>query len=68
MENMNDRKTDFMIIGSKHNLNKLNANSIKIGDAEIKPVSSLKNPGAMIDENLSMVNQTIKTCSTAFIT
>ena len=65
---INDGKTELMIIGSKHNVSKLNISSIKIGDAEIKPVSSLRNLGAMIDENLSMENQIIKACSTAFIT
>ena len=63
---INDGKTEFMMIGSKHNLNKLNINSIKIGDTEIKPVTSLRNLGAMIDENLSMEHQITKTCSTAF--
>ena len=33
---INDRKTEFVIIGSKHNLSQLNINDIKIGDAEIK--------------------------------
>ena len=63
---INDGKTEFMIIGSKHNLSRLNINSIKIGDTEIKPVTSLRNLGAMIDENLSMEHQITKTCSTAF--
>ena len=63
---INDGKTEFMIIGSKHNLSRLNITSIKIGDTEIKPVTSLRNLGAMIDENLSMEHQITKTCSTAF--
>ena len=63
---INDGKTEFMIIGSKHNLSRLNINSIKIGDTEIKPVTSLRNLGSMIDENLSMEHQITKTCSTAF--
>ena len=35
---INGGKTEFMVIGSKHNLSKLNIHSIKIGDTEIKPV------------------------------
>lgn len=65
---INDGKTEFMIIGSKHNLSKLNINSIKIGDAEIKAVSSLRNLGAMIDKNLPMVGKSNDKAPHFFIT
>ena len=61
---INDGQTEFMIIESQHKI-KLNINSIKVGDADIMPVSSLRNLRAMIDENLSMENQNTKTYSTA---
>ena len=63
---INDRTTEFMIIGLKYNLSKLKIDPIKIGDAEIKPVCSLRNLGAMIDENLSMENQIATACSATF--
>ena len=64
--NINDSKTEFLIIGSKHQLNKITIDSIKIGDSDIKPVTSVKNLGLLIDNNLSMENHSTKTCSAAF--
>ena len=64
---INDSKTaEFLIIGSKHQLNKITIDSIKIGDSDIKPVPSVKNLGVLIDSNLSMENLITKTCSAAF--
>ena len=63
---INDSKTEFLIIGSKHQLNKITIDSIKIGDSEIKPVAGVKNLGVLIDNNLSMENHITKTCSIAF--
>ena len=63
---INDSKTEFLIIGSKHQLNIITINSTRIGDSEIKPIASAKNLGVVIDNNLSMGNQITKTCSIAF--
>ena len=63
---INDSKTEFLIIGSKHQLNEITIDSIKIGDSEIEPVTSVKNLGVLIDNNLSMENHVTKTCSIAF--
>ena len=63
---INDSKTEFLIIGSKHQLSKITIDSIKIGDSEIKPVASVKNLGVLIDNNLSMESHITKTCSIAF--
>ena len=51
---INDSKTEFLIIGSKHQLSKITIDSIKIGDSEKRPVTSVKNLGVLIDNNLSM--------------
>ena len=63
---INDSKTEFLIIGSKHQVDKITIDSIKIGDSEIKPVTSVKNLGVLIDNDLSMENHITKTCSIAF--
>ena len=63
---INDSKTEFLIIGSKHQLSQITIDSIKIGDSEIKPVTSVKNLGVLIDNNLSMESHITKTCSAAF--
>ena len=63
---INDSKTEFLIIGSKHQLNKITIDSIKIGDSDIQPVTNVKNLGVLIDNNLSIENHVTKTCSIAF--
>ena len=48
-------------------VNKLKiSDSIRIRDSEIKTVTSVKNLGVLIDNNLSMENHITKTCSAAF--
>ena len=40
---LNDGKTEFLLIGSRKQLAKVTINSIKVGDADIAPVSSARN-------------------------
>jgi len=55
---LNDDKTEVMLIGSKHNLKKINSvSSIMVGDTEVNIVKSAKNIGVIIDSNLSMEQQ-----------
>ena len=63
---INDGKTEFLIIGSKKQLNKVTIDSIRIGESEIQPATSVKNLGAVIDSNLSMEKHITKTCNAAF--
>ena len=63
---INDSKTESLSIGSKHQLNKITIDSIKIGDSEIKPVTSVTNLGVLIDNNLSMESHITKTYRAAF--
>ena len=63
---INDSKTEFLIIGSKHQLNKITIDSIRIRDSEIKSIASAKNLGVVIDNNMSMGNHITRTCSAAF--
>ena len=42
---INDSKTEFMIIGSRQQLAKIRVDGISVGDAMIKPVTSLRNLG-----------------------
>ena len=53
---INDGKTEFLLIGSKKQLNKVTIDSIRIGESEIQPATSVKSLGAVIDSNLSMEN------------
>ena len=63
---INDSKTEFLIISSKHQFNNITIDSIRIGDSEIKPVTSVKNLGVLIDNKLSIESHITKTCSAAF--
>ena len=51
---LNKEKTEFMIIGSHHNIKKCNSNLlIQIENTPIKQVSTTKSLGMMIDETLT---------------
>ena len=63
---INDGKTEFLLIGSKKQLNKITIDSIRIGVSEIQPATSVKNLGAVIDSNLSMEKHITNTCNAAF--
>ena len=45
---INDGKTEFLIIGSKQQLKKLNPCHIRFGSVDIHPVSSVRNLGLIL--------------------
>ena len=49
---LNDDKTEFIIIGTRQQLNKLQAMNIKVGGSERKPSYQVKNLGSWLDPNL----------------
>jgi hypothetical protein len=46
----NDLKTDFLIIGTRQQLKKIEINSIRVGDVNIKPAESVRDLGAWFDK------------------
>ena len=62
---LNDSKTDIMIIYSVHNHSNVNIPHIQDGDSEIQPVSVVRNIGAHLDETLSMRSHVNTLCSRA---
>ena len=50
----NDFKTEFLIIGTRQQLNKIEIDSVRVGDVAIKPVESVRNLGAWFDKHMSM--------------
>ncbi len=58
----NDLKTEFLIIGTRKQL-KIEINSVRVGDVDIKPVESVRDLGAWFDEHMSMEVHVGKTCS-----
>jgi len=63
---INDDKTEFLIIGSRQQLLKINPCHIRVGSTDIQPVSSLRNLGSWFDANLSMSLQVSTSCQAAF--
>jgi len=60
---LNDDKTDFLILGTRQQLNKISQNSIDLGGYEIKANKTVKNLGATFDSHMSLethVNQITK--------
>lgn len=51
---INDDKTEFIIIGSKHQLSKFNECSIRVVSFGVFSVNTVRNLGSWFDSNLSM--------------
>ena len=51
---LNDSKTEMLLIGKKHMLNKLPDFSLRIGTENIKPIDSARNIGAIFDKTMTM--------------
>ena len=63
---INDSKTDFLIIGTRRQLEKTYIESTIIGDTVIKPLKSVRNPVFLFDARMEMNVQIRKICSKAF--
>ena len=60
---INDSKTEFIIIGSKQQMSKININEITVGESTMEVVQSL---GMWFDSHMSMDIHIGKVCSKAF--
>ena len=63
---LNDDKTEFLMIGTKRQLAKVNIDHILIGDSVIRSKGVVKNLGTWLDLTLSMNSHVNNTCSSAF--
>ena len=63
---INDDKTEFLLIGTRQQLNKINPCYITVGDININPVSSVRNLGSWFDNKLCMSKHITKACNAAF--
>ena len=59
-------KTEFLIIGSSQQLEKLDNTSIRVGDSDIHPVPPARNLGCWFDAGLSMASHITKLCASSF--
>ena len=62
---INDAKTDFLIIGTRQQLEKTSIESIIIGDTVIKPLESVQNLGSWFDAHMRIKVYVGKICSKA---
>ena len=63
---LNDDKTEFLIIGTRQQLEKVNIEELCVGSHFIKPSSVVKNLGSWFDSKLNMLVHINKTCSSSF--
>ena len=63
---LNEDKTEFLLIGTKQQLAKVNISHVTVGKVNIAPQSPVKNLGVWLNPNLSMVDHITETSSAAF--
>ena len=63
---LNDDKTEFLIIGTSQQLEKLDNISIRVGESDIHPVPIARNLGSWFDSRLSIATHITKICSSSF--
>ena len=51
---LNDDETEFIIIGTRQQLAKVNIESMRVGDSTTTPASEVKNLGTWFDRQLTM--------------
>ena len=63
---LDDDKTEFMIIGSSQQLEKVSVAELSSGDTSAAPASTARNLGILFDPNLKFDDQIAKTCCTDY--
>ena len=63
---LNDGKTEFLIIGNRQQLAKVNINCIRVGSTDVCPVTATRNLGSSFDEQLIMSTHISELCGVAF--
>ena len=62
----NDDKTEFLIVGTRQQLAKVNINCIRVESTDVCPVTVVRNLGSWFDEQLTMSTHISKLCGVAF--
>ena len=63
---INDTKTEFLIIGTRQQLSKVQTDSISVGESRISSSNEVRNLGTWLDNTLSMSTQVSKVASSCF--
>ena len=59
-------KTEFLLVDTRQQLDKLDSCSITVGNNRISPSPCVRNLGSWFDSNLSMTDHINKACNAAF--
>ena len=63
---LNESKTEFMIIGTRQHLSKINRNSLLVDSDRVESVTEARNLGVLFDCNFNFCNLITKTSGLAF--
>ena len=63
---INDAKCEFLIIGTRQQLQKINISNVTVGDSVIPPSTCIRNLGSWFDSEMTMDTHITKACSAAF--
>jgi len=63
---LNDDKTEFILIGTKQELSKVNIDSLTVGNIDVAPVTVARILGTWFDSNQNLQEQIRKTCKSPF--
>ena len=63
---LNDEKTEFLLIGTRQQLSKVEPLPLRVGTMDIEPVNCVTNLGAWFNSMLSMETRINKVCSSRF--
>ena len=68
LSNLNDEKTEFVLFGTRQQLEIAGEISIKIGNDNIMNTNSSKNLGMIMDNHLNITQHINKLASSTFVT
>ena len=63
---LNDDKTEFVLIGTRQQLAKVDIDSISVGSYDVSPGSVVRNLGSWFDSKLTMSTHISKVCASSF--
>ena len=63
---LNDNKTNFLLIGTRQQLSKVDVDFLCVGDSIVSPIKSAKNLGTWMDNNLNLKINVNNTCKAAY--
>lgn len=63
---INDSKTEFLLLGTKQQLEKISISEIMVGDSLIRPVDKIRNLGVIFDSQMSMLDHVNQICKKGF--